>query len=116
MRRLPTSNDTSVDGSCRVSDYPDPEAFDAQANTDIDRLIIAIRDAHARVDYMSIEPSGNVPQTIGPGSTFGIGTCDSLTYDPGAVDYPGPPVQVDVPGGEIRSPVTADWYEEVFAC
>jgi hypothetical protein len=110
------SNDTSVDGSCRVWDYPDPEGFDTQANHDIDRLITAIRDAHAGVSYMSIEPSGVVPGGVGSGSWFGIGPCDNLVYDPGSVDFPGQPVEVDVPGGEIRSPVTPDWYEDVSAC
>lgn len=95
------SNDTTTDGSCRVWDYPDPQAFDPQANHDIDRLIKAIQDTHARVDYMAIEPTGLDPG-IGAGSFFGIGPCDNLIYDPGAVAYPDPPIAV--PGREITSP------------
>src|SRR5450432_2302908 len=81
------SNDTTVDGSCRVWNYPDPQAFDAQANHDIDRLIKAIRDSHAGVDYMSIEPTSQGPG-VGAGSSFGIGPCDNLVYDPGSVEVP----------------------------
>lgn len=106
------SNDTTPNGSCRTWDHPLP--FDPQANNDIDRLINAVRDTHARVSYMSIVRNGR--SEIGPGSFFGIGPCDNLAYDPGSVDFPGPPVEVNQPGGEITSPVTPDWYEDVSAC
>ena len=106
------SNDTSPDG-CFVSSEPDPQPFDAQANHDIDRLIKAIRDTNAGVDYMAIEPTRQ-GSGIGPGSTFGIGPCHNLVYDPGAVAFPGKQDDMDQ-AGDTR-PVTPDWYETVSAC
>jgi len=75
------SNDTTPNGGCRVWDFPDPEPFDPQANHDIDRLINAIRDTHARISYMSIVRNGG-SSDIGPNRTFGIGPCDNLIYNP----------------------------------
>jgi hypothetical protein len=112
-RRGSFSNDTGPGAGCSVYDMPDPVAFDAQANADMERLMAAVRNNDTPVDYFSIEHGNG--RWIGPRSFFSIGPCDSLVYDPG---YKALPSLEPLPEGdeEIVRAVTPDWYEDALSC
>ncbi len=109
-RRGSFSNDTSKDGGCRVWDYPDPIAFDAQANVDMDRLIQAIHAAGISMDYFAFTPPDKVTLSDEVDkNTFSIGYCNSLTFDPGYAALPSYEPDPDDP--ILVRAITPDWYE-----
>ncbi len=100
------SNDTSVNGGCRVWDHPDPRPYDDQADRDIDRLVLAIEDLGFPIEYFHIEHEAD-QFAIGPGSFFTFDYCNSLVFEP---SYP--PIRLESEDPEtVIGPLTEDWYE-----
>jgi hypothetical protein len=100
------SNDTRVDGSCRVWSYPDPRPFDDQADRDIDRLIVAIDETGIPIVSFSISHEADTT-TVGPGSFFEFDYCNYLLYEPG---YPESRL-VPEDSESLMRRLTDDWYE-----